>query len=169
MEGTDAWLVTDEGKRYRLPNAPEALADGERIEVCADEWPAGGEAVNWWGISSPPASERQPVHVASSSAIAVQETVAATSADQFPVETGPQVVDEAARLPGTLRGAFIVDRVELAYYYEPQPSQVVYSREGVPLDVQQPTTTVMQPVWVFHGHSLDGTIRFTAYVQAVTE
>ncbi len=335
-EGTTAWLVTDTEERYRLPDAPEALVDGERIEVCADEWPAGGEPVNWWGISSPPASEQRPVPVASSSTIVVveaietpqveapfeigqrieltgavyatlyvngdarrveayldkdeadeeppyslagptelleeiaqhnrlhvrvwgrvvpaqdspngqaiqverferlwpqerlqgfpghvdlerlegrevavftdhetgqryvldqslegywtssqdplmdveqafvsgvvhpektyaglpvlrlvssqagQETVAATSADQFPVDTGPQVVDEAALLPAALQGTFIIDRVELAYYCEPQPAQLIYA----------------QPVWVFYGHSPDGATHFTAYVQAVAE
>lgn len=420
LEGPDAWLTTDAGERYRLPKPPAELADGERIEVCADEWPAGGEAVNWWTISAPPASEAQPAYVASSSTIVVveaieapplspppptvhivregdtlasiaqqygvtvdallaangitsadalavgqaltipepsplpaepsrsatatpvpfevgqqveisgalyatiyvngdarrveaylddeadpeppyllvgptellediarhnrlhvrvwgevvlaqdspmgqairverferlwpqeriqgflghvdletlegrevavftdhgtgrryvldqslevegywasgqdpllnfeqvfvtgavhpertyaglpvlrllssqagPETVAATSADQFPVETGPQVVDEAAMRPGVLQGAFTVERVELAYYYEPQPAQVVYSREGVPLNAPSPTKAIVQPVWVFYGRSPDGAIRFTAYVQAVAE
>jgi len=30
-------------------------------------------------------------------------------------------------------------------------------------------TTIVQPVWVFYGHDTDDTVRFTAYVQAVTE
>ncbi len=37
VEGSDTWLVTDEGERYRLPNPPDELNSGERIQVCADE------------------------------------------------------------------------------------------------------------------------------------
>ncbi len=97
-----------------------------------------------------------------------QETEAATSPDEFPLEVGPQVVDEAARMGGQLQGAFVVDRVELAYYYEPQPGYVARSTDGPP-PTQEPAETIVQPVWVFYGHNADDTTRFVAYVQAVAE
>jgi hypothetical protein len=99
-----------------------------------------------------------------------RETEAATSADQFPLEVGPSVVNEAAMMgPGELQGAFVVDRVELAYYYEPQPGYVARSMDGPPQTQQPPVPTIAQPVWIFYGHNADDTIRFTAYVQAVVE
>jgi LysM repeat protein len=97
------------------------------------------------------------------------EVEAATSADEFPLEVGPQVVDEAARMEGQLQGAFVVDRVELAYYYEPQPGYVARSTDGPTTTQEPPEATIVQPVWVFYGHNAKDTTRFVAYVQAVVE
>ncbi|HEC34898.1 MAG TPA: hypothetical protein ENI37_09365 [Chloroflexi bacterium] len=363
LDEDGAWLVTDGGERYRLPNAPDELSDGQRIEVCADERPADGGDVDWWSIVSPPMSEDEGYVGSSSSSVSVvvessveeplpptqaetifeigqsvevtgvvhatifvsgesrrveawldvdelgeeqppyplsgspdvleaiaqldylhahvrgrvvtsgqewapgglgieiedfekvwpdervqgflghidletlegrevavftdhetdqryvlapslevegywtagrdpmldseqifmaglvhpantygglpilqpvssrygRETEAATSADQFPLEVGPSVVDEAAMMgPGGLQGAFVVDRVELAYYYEPQPGYVARSTDGPPL-TQEPAEMIIQPAWVFYGHNADDTVRFIAYVQAVVE
>jgi len=100
------------------------------------------------------------------------EIEAATGADEIPLEL-PQVIDEShlVSLPGqgALQGSFVVERVELAYYYEPQPGYVGYSPDGPPPTPTPQTETIIQPVWVFYGHSADNTVRFTAYVQAVTE
>ena len=52
------------------------------------------------------------------------------------------------------RSPLIVDRAELAYYYQDSP---LYDN------------SFFQPVWVFYGHSEDNMLHFTAYVQAVTE
>ena len=98
-----------------------------------------------------------------------RETEAATSADQFTVDVGPNVINEAERRMGELHGAFVVDRVELSYYYEPQPGYVVRSEDGPPPTPEPPTETIVQPVWVFHGRNADGSVRFTAYVQAAKE
>ena len=70
---------------------------------------------------------------------------------------------------GELEGDFVIDRVELAYYYEPQPGYVIRSEDGPPPTPELPTETVVQPVWVFYGHNADGSVRFTAYVQAAVE
>ncbi|HUM69605.1 MAG TPA: hypothetical protein PLK31_12275, partial [Chloroflexota bacterium] len=35
-ETDGGWLTTDEGDRYRLPDAPDALNEGDRIEVCME-------------------------------------------------------------------------------------------------------------------------------------
>ena len=51
------------------------------------------------------------------------------------------------------RNQFVVDYAELAYY-------VPQSASAEP---------IVQPVWAFGGNSVDGTIHFVAYVQAVTE
>src|SRR5690606_19070263 len=52
-----AYLVLDDGEtRYPVPDAPEALEDGARIELCAEQFEAG-KAVRWMHIASPPSSE----------------------------------------------------------------------------------------------------------------
>jgi hypothetical protein len=385
LDGDDAWLVTDEGERYRLPSPPDELSDGQRIEACADELPADGSDLRWWGITSPPMSEGEGYVGSSSSVVVVVEapveepppatptpvraaeapavtptpvapppqaetvfeigqsvevtgvvnatifvsgesrrveafldvdepgeeqlpyplngpqkvleaiaqldrlhvrvhgraivsaqewspgglgieikdfekiwpdervqgflghvdletlegrevavftdhetdqryvlassleadgggwvtpgdsilnyeqifvagvvqleetyaglpvlrlasmhrdsqTDAAASAGEIPLDI-PQVVDEARFPPGPgeLQGAFVVDRVELAYYYEPQMGYVARSTDGPPPTRQPAVTTIVQPVWIFYGHNADDTVRFTAYVQAVTE
>ena len=364
LDGDEAWLVTDEGERYRLPNPPDELTDGQRIEACADERPADEGDVDWWSIVSPPMSEGEGYVGSSSSSVSVvveapveeplpptqaetifeigqsvevtgvvratifvsgesrrveavlkvdepggelppyplsgppdvleaiaqldrlhvrvrghvvasaqewtpgglgieiedfekvwldeqvlgflghldletlegrevavftdnetgqlyvlassletdgggwvtpgdsilnyeqifvagvvqreetyagmpvlrmvrmhqdSQTATATSADEIPLDI-PQVVDESRFPPGPgeLQGAFVVDRVELAYYYEPQPPSPMESPDRAPM-WPQPTEQIVQPVWVFYGHSADGTVRFTAYVQAVVE
>ncbi|MCK4449302.1 MAG: hypothetical protein KAX26_01795, partial [Anaerolineae bacterium] len=364
LDGSDAWLVTDEGEHYRLPNPPAELSDGQRIEACADERPADGGDVDWWSIVSPPMSEGEGYVGSSSSSVSVvveapveeplsptqAETIfeigqsveitgvvratifvsgesrrveawldvdepddeeqppyplsgppdvleaiaqldclhvrvrgeiaanttevwtpsglgiavedfekvwpderaqaflghidletleghevavftdretgqryalgpdveeeaadyarpgfmlpdsqvwiggvvhpamtfaglpvlvpremrsgsdveAATSAGEIPLDI-PQVIDESRFPPGPgeLQDAFVVDRVELAYYYEPQPAYVGHSPDGPPPTQQSAATTIVQPVWIFYGHNADDTIRFTAYVQAV--
>ena len=362
LKGDDAWLATDEGERYRLPNPPDELTDGQRIEACADERPADGGDVDWWSIVSPPMSEGEGYVGSSSSSVSVvveapveeplpptqaetifeigqsvevtgvvhatifvsgesrrveawldvdepgeeqppyplsgppevleaiaqldrlhvrvrgqavasaygpdvmgvevesfekvwpdervqgflghldletlegrevavftdhetgqryvlassletggsgwaapgdpilnyeqifvtgvvqletyaglpvlrragmhkdSQTDAATSADEIPLDI-PQVVDESRFPPGPggLQGAFVVDRVELAYYYEPQPGYVARSMDGPPQTQQPAVTTIVQPVWVFYGHNAEDTTRFVAYVQAVAE
>ncbi len=98
------------------------------------------------------------------------QTDAATSADEIPLDI-PQVIDES-RFPfgprATVQGEFVVDRVELAYYYEPQPPAPTVSPDEAPT-WPQPAEQILQPVWVFYGHNADDTTRFVAYVQAVTE
>ncbi|MGA9347680.1 MAG: hypothetical protein WBW48_02595 [Anaerolineae bacterium] len=84
---------------------------------------------------------------------------AVTSADQLPLEV-PQVVDESRM---RLRGRAIIDRVELAYY---APPGALGERPGAEV---QPEFSLVQPVWVFHGHSEDGRATFAAYVQAVAD
>ena len=372
-EGDIGWLVTDDGERYRLPSAPGELSDGERIEVWADERPAAGEDLDWWGITAPPASENEIAVSSVSEVVVVVETEkqpaaavgveapvgiptpkapfeigqqveitgvvhatifvngearrvkasldvdepgveqppyllggppdvleaiaqldrlhvhvrgqvvanttpssspggisivveefeklwadehvqaflghlnletlegrevvvftdhetgqryvlgpdvgawptdyarpsapplgeqtwiagvvhstqtfaglpvlvpctmhssgsgvdAVTSADEIPLDI-PQVIDESGFPPSRdgLQGAFVVARVELAYYYEPQPGYVARSTDGPPPVQEPPVTTIVQPVWVFYGHNADDTVRFTAYVQAVVE
>jgi len=90
---------------------------------------------------------------------------AVTSADQLPLEH-PQVVDERT-MPGRMKGKAIIDRVELTYYASPM---------GYVKDSPGATPTwfpsdfgLLQPVWVFHGHSEDGRATFRAYVQAVAD
>jgi len=85
---------------------------------------------------------------------------AATSADQLPLEA-PQVIDESRMM--RLKGRAIIDRVELAYY---APPGALGKRPGTEM---QPEFSLVQPVWVFHGHSEDGRATFRAYVQAVAD
>ena len=97
------------------------------------------------------------------------QTATATSADEIPLDI-PQVVDESRFPPGPgeLQGTFVVDRVELAYYDEPQSPSPVVSPDRAPTWTH-PTEQTIQPVWVFYGHNADDTTRFTAYVQAIIE
>jgi hypothetical protein len=88
------------------------------------------------------------------------EVDAATSADQLPLEV-PQVIDESRMM--RLKGRAIIDRVELAYY---APPGALGQRPGAEA---QPEFSLVQPVWVFHGHSEDGRATFRAYVQAVAD
>ena len=98
------------------------------------------------------------------------QTATATNADEIPLDI-PQVVDES-RFPfgpgAGLRGAFVVDRVELAYYDEPLSPSPMVSPDRAPTWTH-PTEQTIQPVWVFYGHNADDTTRFTAYIQAVTD
>jgi len=94
VEGSDTWLVTDEGERYRLPNPPDELNSGERIQVCADEPLVVGGDLAWWVLHSPPPSETKGQADASSD------------------------VD-----PSSLTGKqFVVESVELVYYVPQSPS-----------------------------------------------
>ena len=86
---------------------------------------------------------------------------AATSADQLPLEH-PQVVDERT-MPKRMKGKAIIERVELAYY---APPGALGERPGAEV---RPEFSLVQPVWVFHGHSEDGQATFVAYVQAVAD
>ena len=98
------------------------------------------------------------------------QTATAASAGEIPLDI-PQVVDESRFPfgPGELQGAFVVDRVELAYYDEPQMGYVARSMDGPPPTQQPAVTTIVQPVWVFYGHNAEDTVRFVAYVQAIIE
>lgn len=94
VEGSDTWLVTDDGERYRLPNLPKGLNNGECIQVCADEPLVVGGDLAWWVIHSPPPSETE-VHADASSGVD----------------------------PSSLaRKQFVVDSVELVYYVPQSPS-----------------------------------------------
>ena len=53
--------------------------------------------------------------------------------------------------------------MELAYYAPPGALG-----EGPDAEMQ-PKFSLVQPVWVFHGHTDDGRATFRAYVQAVAD
>ena len=83
---------------------------------------------------------------------------AVTSADQLPLER-PQVIE----MPRRMEGKAIIERVELAYY---APHGALGSLPGAEV---RPEFFLVQPVWVFHGHTDDGWATFRAYVQAVAD
>ena len=72
----------------------------------------------------------------------------------------PQVINESRIC---LKGRAIIDRVELAYY---APPSAIGERPGAEMRLD---FLLVQPVWVFHGHSEDGRATFHAYVQAVAD
>ena len=169
LEGREVVVFTDHetGQRYVLASSLETNGGG---------WVTPGDSIlNYEQIFVAGVVQREETYAGTPVLRMMKmhqgsQTATATSADEIPLDI-PQVVDES-RFPlgrGELQGAFVVDRVELAYYYEPQPAYVGYSPDGPPPTQQPAVTTIVQPVWVFYGHNADDTIHFTAYVQAVTE
>jgi len=169
LEGREVVVFTDHetGQRYVLASSLETGGSG---------WVTSGDSIlNYEQIfvtgvvvqleetyAGLPVLRRAGMHKDS-------QTDAATSADEIPLDI-PQVVDESRFPPGRggLQGAFVVDRVELAYYDEPQSPSPVVSPDRAPTWTH-PTEQTIQPVWVFYGHNADDTTRFTAYIQAVTD
>ena len=170
LEGHEVAVFTDRetGQRYVLgPDVDTWAADYARPGA-----PPLGEQIWIAGVVHPTRTFAGLPVLTPHEMRSGSEIEAATSADEIPLEL-PQVIDEShlVSLPGqgALQGSFVVERVELAYYYEPQPGYVGYSPDGPPPTPTPQTETIIQPVWVFYGHSADNTVRFTAYVQAVTE
>ena len=169
LEGREVAVLTDHetGQRYVLASSLDADGGG---------WPLTGDPILNYkqvfvaGVVQPgetyaglPVLRAAGMHTDS-------QTDAATSADEIPLDI-PQVIDES-RFPfgpqGRVEGTFFVDRVELAYYYEPQSPAPTVSPDEAPT-WPQPAEQILQPVWVFYGHNADDTTRFVAYVQAITE
>lgn len=71
-EGAEGWLTTYEDFRYRVPQAPAELHDGDRIEVCGQPPSADTVDLTWSEISQPPASEAPPLLEGGVSTTAVQ-------------------------------------------------------------------------------------------------
>ncbi|MDX1686581.1 MAG: hypothetical protein R3248_01225 [Candidatus Promineifilaceae bacterium] len=131
-----ATLETDEGETYQLAYAPPELNGGERVEVCAEAFPAG-DPVEWVRMASPPASEgghsgsggggSGSVGVAETvvEAVAVTRTVTSSAGDGREVtesvvesvaggEEGaapasPYDLGEQVRVTGSLAGSIRVD------------------------------------------------------------
>ena len=83
------------------------------------------------------------------------------------LEPGPRIEHVSPHsAPLAMVSAFTVDRVELAYYYAQQFSSVSPYAAAASPSVEP---VLVQPVWIFSGHSGDGAATFTAYVQAVRE
>lgn len=71
-EGEEGWIITDDTLRYRLPQAPAELHDGDRIEVCGQPPSADNVDLAWNDISQPPASEVPPLSEGGMSMTTVQ-------------------------------------------------------------------------------------------------
>ena len=92
----------------------------------------------------------------------------AMDVNQFPLEeydTIP-VIDEAQMPPRDglariLRGEVIIERVELVYPYQPQPTMF-----GSDEDELEPQ--LLEPVWAFYGRSVDGREQFIIHVRATS-
>lgn len=84
----------------------------------------------------------------------------ATSAAVLPLPAGPDVAPELR--PGSpVQDSFIVERIELVYYFEPQYDNAD-PRQGLALLPEQ----WAEPVWLLHGRDAAGSLQFTAYVWA---
>jgi len=117
-EGDDTWLVTDDGKRYRLPNPPTELDGGQRIEACADELPAAGGDLAWWSITAPPASESavavESVSVSSVSVVVEAEeippgtSVGVESPVGIPTPEAPFEIGQSVEVTGVVHATIFV-------------------------------------------------------------
>jgi hypothetical protein len=169
LEGREVAVFTDHetSQRYVLASSLEADGGG---------WPLPGDPILndkqifVGGVVQPGETYAGMPVLRAAGMHKDSQTDAATSADEIPLDI-PQVIDES-RFPfgpqGNVEGTFFVDRVELAYYYEPQSPAPTVSPDEAPM-WPQPAEQILQPVWVFYGHNADDTTRFVAYVQAVTE
>jgi hypothetical protein len=169
LEGREVAVLTDHetGQRYVLASSLESDDGG---------WPLTGDPILnhkqifVGGVVQPGETYASMPILQAARMHQDSQTDAATSADEIPLDI-PQVIDES-RFPfgpqGRGEGTFFVDRVELAYYYEPQSPAPMVSPDQAPT-WPQPAEQILQPVWVFYGHNADDTTRFVAYVQAITE
>ncbi|NLF65409.1 MAG: hypothetical protein GX579_12505, partial [Chloroflexi bacterium] len=90
-----AYLVLDDGEtRYPVPDAPEALEDGARIELCAEQFEAG-KAVRWMHIASPPSSEVPMSGGGSGRSVTAVGIAPTVTAPEAPVPAEPGTATEA--------------------------------------------------------------------------
>jgi hypothetical protein len=169
LEGREVAVLTDHetGQRYVLASSLDADGGG---------WPLTSDPILNYkqifvgGVVQPAETYAGLPVLRAAGMHTDSQTDAATSADEIPLDI-PLVIDESQFPFGPrakVQGAFVVDRVELAYYYEPQPPAPMVSPDEAPT-WPQPAEQILQPVWVFYGHNADDTTRFVAYVQAVIE
>lgn len=167
LEGREVCTFTDNetGQRYVLFNS---LSEHFTPDICQDLSNEEMKGIKQFFVTGVVRSDQTfaglPV-LDESGGQAGGNVNLATSADQLPLEH-PQVIDESRRFK-TRRileeGQAIIDRVELVYY-DPTGASAESHFTGV-----TPEFFLLQPVWVFHGHTEDGRATFQAYVQAVAE
>lgn len=168
LEGLNVTVFTDEetGQRYVLASTLEHGGTG----IVPHDIVAGGRRVYVGGVVEPGKSHAGLPVLRLIRLTQDSRTDAAGRADEIPLDV-PQVIDQSlgpGGAGGSLQGAFVVDRAELAYYYEPPVSRRAVGPDGVE-PTPEPVEHILQPVWVFYGHSADGRESFAAYVQAVAE
>ncbi|MFW6070113.1 MAG: hypothetical protein ACOC9X_03620 [bacterium] len=108
-------LETDSGETYRIPDAPAALRDGQRIEVCAVSFDE--EPVSWLSITAPPASQInagssggggvsaavEGVEAVEVTRVITEETAGSGQSESQPSESSSDVdVARPAQVEGTL-------------------------------------------------------------------
>ncbi len=101
VEDDAAFLVTDDGARYRLPALPEGLSAGDQAAVYAEVVPSEGDeppALRWFGIESPPATRQ---HVGGSSE-SVSVVVVEVPVEEEVIEAAPGPVPVDKVIVGAL-------------------------------------------------------------------
>lgn len=160
LEGREVGVFTDEeaGQRYILfnPLIPHSTQDQYR-------W--SQQYLYLEGVERPDQTFASLPVIEVAGTRAGSRVDAATSADQLPLEH-PQVIDERT-MPKRMKGKAIINLVELTYYASPM-GYVKHSLDATPTWFPS-DLGLLQPVWVFHGHSEDGLATFRAYVQAVAD
>lgn len=168
LEGRNVTVFTDEetGQPYVLASTIEHGGTGRVPRDIV----AGGRRVFAGGVVEPGKSHAGLPVLRLTRLTQDSRTDAASRAADIPLDV-PQVIDQSlgpGGARGSLQGAFVVDRAELSYYYDTLVSRRTVGPDGV-IPTPEPVRNILQPVWVFYGHSADGTVTFAVYVQAVAD
>ena len=163
LGGREVAIFTDKesGQRYVLFHSLKEDFNPERYRRYAEEHYKLHKQLFLTGVVRPDQTFAGLPVIEEAATWTGSEVDAASSADQLPLKQ-PPVIDERT-MPKLMEGKAIIDRVELAYY---APRGALSERPGAEV---QPEFSLVQPVWVFHGHSEDGQATFAAYVQAVAD
>lgn len=81
-------------------------------------------------------------------------------------DPGMPVIDRAQMGQSDLQGTLIVEEAALGYRYEPRPGQPVPAGDE-PAGAEEPI--MLDPVWLFSGHTEDGTTTFVIQVPATVD
>ncbi len=184
----EGWLTVEgDNGRYALPNAPTELQTGERIEVCAETYPADGQSLSWHSITQPPASEfpaaesglvlydedaalPTPPALSDLAAYPAHQPAypAAESSYPAPPDPYPGLSEEPASANAT---PLLVQTVPLGSAGE--LAQVVIDRMELVYfydpAVNQTAEQQLTPAWAIHGRIAATNESFTAYFYAVKE
>lgn len=95
----------------------------------------------------------------------------AEDVSEFKLDNKPQIIPyHYYRDPMTMAENMVLERMELVYYYEP-----VYDHTAVSPNTNVATTPPLadkqtaRPVWLLHGRSPDGSVRYKIYIPATAE
>jgi hypothetical protein len=93
--GSETWLISDgtawtePGAGFRIPNAPEALAPGERAYLCAAQPVEPEQDLAWLSMVSPPPSDTRPAGMSVSEVTVVEVTRVVSEAGEQPEDVPP--------------------------------------------------------------------------------
>ncbi|MBK7179114.1 MAG: hypothetical protein IPH82_18355 [Chloroflexi bacterium] len=184
----EGWLTVEgDNGRYALPNAPTELQTGERIEVCAETYPADGQSLSWQSITQPPASEfpaaepglvlydedaalPTPPALSDLAAYPAHQPAYPAAASSYPAPPDPYpgLPEEPApanAMPLVVQAVPLGSAGELAQVVIDRMELVYFYNPAVNQTAEQQLT----PAWAIHGRIAASNESFTAYFYAVKE